>query len=93
MPDDILAELFFGKIVPWENGPRNKDSARRLNQEMAQLWKSIEEKAGSEVLELLEKYLALRSDMSMGLQCDCFKSGFRLGMKILMATIVEEELQ
>ena len=34
--------------------------------------------------ELLEKYMVRRSDMSMMLQCDCFKTGFRLGAQFML---------
>lgn len=93
MAEDILSELFYGQIDPWEDGPRDKEIARKLNHEMSELWKLIEQKADAECLELLEKYLVRRSDMSMMLQCDCFKTGFRLGAQLLLAAVADEETE
>lgn len=93
MAEDILEELFYGKIDPWEDGPHDKKTGRRLNHEMAELWSKIEKKADPETLELLEQYLVRRSDMSMLLQCDCFKTGFRLGVKLLLAALPEDDNQ
>lgn len=93
MSEDILSELFYGQIVPWEDGPRDKDTARKLNHEMSELWKYIEQKADADYLRLLEKYLDRRSDMSMMYQCDCFKTGFRIGVQLLLASLIDEEPQ
>lgn len=93
MPEDILSELFYGQIDPWEDGLCDKETARKLNHEMSELWKQIEQKADSECLDLLEKYLVRRSDMSMMLQCDCFKTGFRIGVQLLLAALTDEGAQ
>ena len=84
MREDVLSRLFSGQIDPWEDGPHDKDAGRKLNQEMSQLWIAIEGKIDEETKELLEKYLVRRSDMSMMLQCDCFKTGFRLGAQFML---------
>lgn len=90
MREDILTRLFYGLIDPWEDGPHDKEAGRKLNQEMAQLFTAIEEKVDDETKELLEKYLVRRSDMSMMLQCDSFKTGFRLGAKIMLVVCKED---
>lgn len=85
MAEDILSKLFYGQIDPWEDGPHDKEAGKNLNHEMSQLWESIEKKVDGEAKELLEQYLVRRSDMSMMLQCDSFKTGFRLGVQLMLA--------
>lgn len=90
MPNDILSKLFYGQLDPWENSLRDRKEQTRLNMEMSQLWEIIEKKVDGETKELLERYLVLRSDMSMMYQCDQFKTGFQLGVRFLLAALTSE---
>lgn len=90
MPNDILSKLFYGQLDPWENSLRDRKEQTRLNMEMSQLWEVIEKKVDGEAKELLERYLVLRSDMSMMYQCDQFKTGFQLGVQFLLAALASE---
>ena len=47
MPGDILVELFYGKINPWEDCPRNIEELRGLNQKMSQLKVEGKEKSAT----------------------------------------------
>lgn len=90
MTEDILSKLFYGQLDPWENSLRDRKEQTRLNMEMSQLWEVIEKKVDGETKELLERYLVLRSDMSMMYQCDQFKTGFQLGVQVLLAALSSE---
>lgn len=90
MSNDILSKLFYGQLDPWENSLRDRKEQTRLNMEMSQLWETIEKKVDGEAKELLERYLVLRSDMSMMYQCDHFKTGFQLGVQFLLAALSSE---
>ena len=90
MPNDILSQLFYGQLDPWENSLRDRKEQTRLNMEMSKLWETIESKVDGETKELLEHYLVLRSDMSMMYQCDHFKTGFQLGVQFLLAALASE---
>ena len=35
MPNDILEDLFYGKINPWEDCPSRIEELRSLNQKMS----------------------------------------------------------
>ena len=87
MSNDILSKLFYGQLDPWENSLRDRKEQTRLNMEMSQLWEVIEKKVDGETKELLERYLVLRSDISMMYQCDQFKTGFQLGVQFLLAAL------
>ena len=85
MPNDILNDLFFGKIAPWENRPENMEEFRRLNQRLGQLSNTLEERLDKETQALLDQYISDRSDLESLLQCDSFKTGFRLGVQLMLA--------
>ena len=85
MPNNILNDLFFGKIVPWENRPENIEEFRRLNQQLSQLSDTLEERLDKETQVILDQYISDRSDLESLLQCDSFKTGFRLGVQLMLA--------
>ena len=89
MPGDILEDLFYGKITPWEDYPGNTEELRGLNQKMSQLSEILEERLDKETRSLLDQYLSNRADMETLLSCDSFKTGFRLGIRIMMAVYKE----
>ena len=85
MPDDVLEDLFFGKIAPWENRPSNMEEFHLLNQKMSRLSDTLDELLDDEAKSLLDQYLSSRASMEMLLSCDSFKTGFQLGAQIMMA--------
>lgn len=85
MPNDILNDLFFGKIAPWENRPENIEEFRRLNQRLGQLSDTLEERLDKETQAILDQYISDRSDLESLLQYDRFKTGFRLGVQLMLA--------
>lgn len=85
MPNDILNDLFFGKIVPWENRPENIEEFRRLNQRLGQLSDTLEERLDKETQALFDQYISDRADLESMLQCDSFKTGFRLGIQLMIS--------
>ena len=89
MPDDVLEDLFFGKIDPWENRPSKMEEFHLLNQKMSQLSAILEERLDKETRSLLDQYLSNRADMETLLSCNSFKTGFRLGIRIMMAVYKE----
>ena len=89
MPGDILEDLFYGKINPWEDCPGHIEELRSLNQKMSQLSEILEKQLDKEPRSLLDQYLSNRADMETLLSCDSFKTGFRLGVQIMMAVYKE----
>ena len=89
MPGDILEDLFYGKINPWEDCPGHIEELRSLNQKMSQLSDILEGRLDKETRSLLDQYLSNRADMEALLSCDSFKTGFRLGVQIMMAVYKE----
>ena len=89
MPNDILEDLFYGKINPWEDCPGHIEELRSLNQKMSQLSDILEGRLDKATRCLLDQYLSNRADMEALLSCDSFKTGFRLGVQIMMAVYKE----
>ena len=89
MSNDILEDLFYGKINPWEDCPGHIEELRSLNQKMSQLSDILEGRLDKETRSLLDQYLSNRADMEALLSCDSFKTGFRLGVQIMMAVYKE----
>ena len=85
MPNDILADLFFGKIVPWEERPDDVDTFHQLNQKMGQSSNALESRLDNETQALLEQYISDRADMESLMTCASFKIGFRLGVQLILA--------
>ena len=85
MPDDVLEDLFFGKIDPWENRPSNMEEFHLLNQKTSRLSDALDELLDDEAKSLLDQYLSSRASMETLLSCDSFKTGFQLGAQIMMA--------
>ena len=85
MPDDVLEDLFFGKIDPWENRPSNMEEFHLLNQKMSRLSDTLDELLDDEAKSLLDQYLSSRASMETLLSCESFKTGFQLGAQIMMA--------
>ena len=85
MPNDILEDLFYGKINPWEDCPGNIEEFHGLNQKMSQLSDTLDELLDDEAKSLLDQYLSSRASMETLLSCDSFKTGFQLGAQIMMA--------
>ena len=89
MPNDILEDLFYGKINPWKDCPSRIEKLRSLNQKMSQLSDILGERLDKETRSLLDQYLSNRADMEALLSCDSFKTGFWLGIRIMMAVYKE----
>ena len=87
MEQDILKQLYFGEIVPWENRndktPEMVEIADRIDDEIERL----KERLDDEGKELLEKLLDDSSDLECKTICEGFKDGFRLGAQITAASM------
>ena len=87
MGQDILKQLYFGEIVPWENRndrtPEMAELAERIDGEAERLEGLLD----AEGKALLEKLLDDVSDLECRTICEGFKDGFRLGAQITAAAM------
>ena len=85
MEQDILTQLYFGKITPWEKrsgiDPEMDDLRDRIDAEAKVLESMLSQEGG----ELLAQLLRDCSDLEAHAVCDGFKDGYRLGAKLTAA--------
>lgn len=85
MGQDILNQLYYGKIVPWENRndktPEMEPLSEQVDKDIERLEKLLDD-AGKKVLE---KLLDNSAELERQMVCEGFKDGFRLGVQLLTA--------
>lgn len=91
MEQDILNQLYYGKIVPWENqndkSPEMETLSEQLDQDIESLKKLLDGK-GKKILECL---LDNSAELERRLVCEGFKDGFRLGVQLAVAGLGSEK--
>lgn len=86
----ILEELWYGNISPMEishieDKPKYKETMQLVNSNSERLKETLM----AEQLELLLRYCDSRNELSNITELDAFKTGFKLGVGIVIETITE----
>ena len=81
MATDILDELFYGRLAPWEKIPRDDSILSDLIHRQSELSVQLEDSIGAEHKGLLAQYMETRADLETRLYCHYFKMGFLMGAK------------
>ena len=86
---DILEELWYGNITPSEyshieNNANYKEALRLVNQNQECLKATLTD----EQKELLEKLLTASEEFANLIELDCFKVGFKLGIRLIVEAYV-----
>ena len=87
MGQDILKQLYFGEIVPWENRNDRTPEMAELQERIDGEAERLEGLLDAEGKALLEKLLDDVSDLECRTICEGFKDGFRLGAQITAASM------
>lgn len=91
MKNDILDDLYYGRIIPWEQGPSDLEgrmkSEAKVNDLVVQLNTLLDEKGKSILSQLVDEQI----NSSLDVAADSFKSGFRLGAKLMKAMLEEPQ--
>ena len=85
MEQDILTQLYFGKITPWEKRSGTDPEMDALRDRIDAETKALESMLPQEGGELLARLLRDCSDLETRAVCDGFKDGYRLGAKLTAA--------
>lgn len=87
MSKDVLDELYYGHIVPWENRngrtPEMEPFSDQVDNDIEHLQKLLDH----EGKKVLERFLDNSAELERLLVCEGFKDGFRLGAQIMLATM------
>lgn len=79
MPNDILEDLFYGRLAPWEEVPQDDDAVMNLIHRQAEASAKLHQFLGETDRQLLAQFTDLRSELELRLYCYYFKKGFRMG--------------
>lgn len=87
---DILEELWYGNIDPMEmnniqNNPEYQSALRLVNNNYDRLQEGLTDKQK----QLLMRYAESRNEFSGITELDAFKTGFRLGIRLLITAIAD----
>ena len=79
MSHDILEELFYGRLSPWEEIPNDDPTIAELIHQQSEIRTTLEKTLADADRNQLSKYLESRADLEQKLYCHYFKIGFLLG--------------
>ena len=79
MPNDILEDLFYGRLVPWEEVPQDDEVVIDLIHRQAEASAKLDQSLEEADRQLLTQFTDLRSELEMRLYCYYFKKGFCMG--------------
>lgn len=85
MEQDILTQLYFGKITPWEKRSGTDPEMDAIRDRIDAVAKALESMLPQEGWEQLKRLLSDCSDLEARAVCEGFKDGYRLGTKLTAA--------
>lgn len=85
MEQDILNELYYGRIVPWENGNDQTPELRPVKEQVNADIEHLKELLDEESSRILERILDNSAELETHMVCEGFKDGFRLGVQLTAA--------
>lgn len=80
MATDILDELFYGRLSPWEEIPKDDSAIAQLIHQQSEISVALEKSLGDSERKLLSQYTESRADLETLLYCHYFKKGFLMGV-------------
>ncbi len=86
---DMIKELWYGNIVPQEDGIFNKPELRELLGYVARHRGELEESLTDNQKELLDKMMDNRNEYDSLAEAAVFAYGFKLGMRIAIEILAK----
>lgn len=87
MGQDILEDLYFGRIVPWEIQNDQTPEIKRLNTQVYKDVERLEKFLDDDEKALLERIMENNAERERYSVCEEFKEGFRLGVQLTAAGV------
>ena len=85
--DNILEELWYGNVSPWEQCNRNDREAKELIALLHRNREQLAEGLTQGQREMLEEYEDCQSELSAKTERTAFIKGFGLGVRLLSAAM------
>ncbi len=86
---DMIKELWYGNIVPQEDGVFNKPELRELLGYVARHRGELEETLTDKQKELFDKMMDNRNEYDSLAEATVFAYGFRLGARLMLEVVKE----
>lgn len=86
MERDILDQLYYGKIVPWENNNGSSPEMQEVKDQIDEDIGKLRSMLPDEGKAVLERLMQNRSALEDSVVREGFKDGFRLGSRLTLAT-------
>ncbi len=91
MEQDILTQLYFGKIVPWEKRGGTDPEMDVLRDRIDTATQALEAMLPQEGREQLKRLLGDCSDLETRAVCEGFKDGYRLSTRLTAAAFCNDK--
>lgn len=85
MEEDIIDQLYFGKIVPWEKQVEKPPEIEKCSDQVYGDVERLQQLLGEEGKKILERILDNSAEVERYMIQENFKYGFRLGMQLAVA--------
>ncbi len=86
----MIKELWYGNIIPQEDGIFNKPELRELLGYVARHRGELEESLTEKQKELLDKMMDNRNEYDSLAEAEVFEYGFRLGAMLMVSILAEK---
>ena len=84
---DILEQIYYGKIAPWDSQRHGTPAIEKLKAQVSSETERLERLLDKEGKALLDQLLDDNADLEGQMVCEGFKDGFRLGAQITAASL------
>lgn len=85
MEQEILNQLYYGEIVPWENRNDKTPEMVLLSDQVDADIKALDQLLDDTGKQILERLLDNSAELERKMICEGFKDGFRLGVQLTAA--------
>ncbi len=87
---NLIKELWYGNIIPWEDGIFNKLQFKELLGYTARHHGELEETLTDKQKELPRKMMDNRNEFDSLTEAEVFEYGFRLGAMMMVSILAEK---
>lgn len=92
MEEDIIDQLYFGRIVPWERQVEKPPEIEKYSDQVCEDIEYLQKRLDEVGKTVLERFLDNQSELERFQVKESFKYGFRLGMKLAAAGLDDKDL-
>ena len=92
MEEDIIDELYFGRIVPWERQVEKPPEIEKYSDQVCEDIEYLQKRLDEVGKTVLERFLDNQSELERFQVKESFKYGFRLGMQLAAAGLDDKDL-